>query len=87
MLIDVITFEIRDFATGQSSDYVMKNSAESYELIASHRSTRNIEFDQMFEFEFERKMRIPNYIRDIYELQSHAREYELDDIDEMVGVY
>lgn len=91
MLVNTITFEIRDFKTGQFEEFVVENSAETFEFIASHRKTRNIHFRQMFDFEFDRKCNKPKFLA-VAEAFANAFDNEdnlseLCDIDEMTGCY
>lgn len=83
MLIPTITFEIRNNEKGIVDEFVVENTIENQEKVFTHRFTRNIEFGQLFDFEFEKKQRIPSYF-----LGSHSEiEEMLDSVDEMVGVF
>lgn len=87
MLTPVITFEIRDFINNSFEKFVVPDVKGIYELVAGHRFTRSIQFDEKFSFE---KMSIPTFILEnlITEYISEFRpEFELDDVDEMVGMY
>ncbi len=59
MLIPTIAFDITDFKTGVSEHYLVDNSEINWERIAAHHFTRNIEFGQTFDFQFEKEMRMP----------------------------
>jgi len=93
MLIETIKFEIRDYTTGAAEQFVVENTATNYELIATQRNTRDIHFEQMFSFDFERKQNVPTFIL-TYEqdlifdaiqeyVNNHVLEFELDDVDQM----
>lgn len=91
MLVDIITFEIRDFATQQFEEFVVENTDCTYNFIASHRRTRNIQFSQMFDFEFARKEHSPKFlaVAEAFEnaFSNSDNLLEIDEIDEMVGTY
>ena len=91
MMINAITFEIRDFTTGNSEEFVVENNELNYDMIASHRYTRGIQFIDMFDFEFERKEHTPKFILFGEAVGMAFVENlgvaDLDSIDEMVGVY
>lgn len=91
MFVDTIHFEIRDFSTGQFEEFCVENRADFFEFIASHRFTRNIHFDHMFDFQFAREYKCPKFLR-VAEVFTAAFEKsenlsELDDVDEMMGVF
>lgn len=65
MLIKTITFEIHNFQTHISELFVVENTPEMQEKILTHRYTRNIQFDQMQDFQFRREMRIPSEFIDM----------------------
>lgn len=91
MLIEIITFEIRNFKNGTFADYVVENTPVNFELISAHKYTREISFGKMFDFEFVNNCKYPQFI----ELaEATAIAYfenkdivEIDDVDEMVGIY
>lgn len=91
MLVDIITFEIRDFTTQQFEEFVVENTACAFDFIASHRRTRNIQFSQMFDFEFARKEHSPKFlaVADAFvkAYENHDNLLEIDEIDEMNGTY
>lgn len=58
-MVKVIRFEIADFKKGTISEFIVENSAENWEKIASSRVTRGIQFDQMLDFQFEKEEMIP----------------------------
>lgn len=91
MLIDTITFEIRNFATGSFQEFVVENTNANYTLIAAHRFTRSIRLTKMFDFEFTAKEKTPKFIL-FGEIVATAYfenkdVEELDLIDEMIGIY
>jgi uncharacterized protein YwqG len=91
MLIETITFEIRNFNNGTAEQYVVTNSQVNFELISAHRFTREISFTKMFSFEFIAKANYPKFI-EFGEAVAMAfvENYdvaEIDDVDEMVGTY
>ena len=59
MLIPVIKFEIHNFAEQIFGEYMVSDTLENQEMIFSHRYTRNITFDRVFSFQFEKEMAIP----------------------------
>jgi hypothetical protein len=94
MLIETIQFEIRDFTNGTAESFMVHNTSVNYELIAAQRHTRDIQFTQVFDFQFNKEMHIPPFILD-YEadmlaemvqdfMDAHELEYELDNVDQMV---
>lgn len=91
MLIDVITFEIRDFKTGNSEEFVVEYSNANFDLIAQHRFTRDIQLTAMFDFEFISKERTPKFILFGESVAmawfENKSVMDIDDIDEMVGIY
>ena len=91
MLINAITFEIRDFTTGNSEQFIVENTEVNFEMIAGHRYTRDIQFTSMFDFEFERKEHTPKFILfgEVFEMALIENEgvADLDCVDEMVGVF
>lgn len=91
MLVNAITFEIRDYSTGVAESFVVEDTEFNYEMIASHRCTRDIHFTPMFDFEFERKECSPKFIEfgEAFEhaLTENENVIELDTVDEMVGCF
>lgn len=59
MLIPVIKFEIHNFTTNISEQFIVSNTPENQELVFTHRNTRNITFDRMFDLQFETEMNMP----------------------------
>lgn len=59
MLVNTIHFEIHNFQTSVSEKFVVIDSIENQEMILAHHYTRNIQFVQMFNFQFEKEMSIP----------------------------
>lgn len=59
MLVEVITFEIRNFTEDTSENFMVADTIENYEMIAAHRFTRQIQFVKKFDFQFENEMNIP----------------------------
>lgn len=82
MLISVISFEIHNPAAGIHDEFIIENTIWNQEKVFGHRYTRQIEFDQMFDFEFAKKRHIPAEMIDF----STELENELCDIDEMTGL-
>jgi hypothetical protein len=83
MLIEAITFEIRDFKNGIQEEFVVENTIENQEKVFSHRLTRDIKFTKFLDFDFGRKMRIPSdFLGEFTDV-----EPLIDPIDEMVGVF
>lgn len=82
MLISVIKFEIHNAAAGIHEEFIIENTIRNQEKVFTHRYTRQIEFDQMFSFQFAKEMRIPAEFIDF----STELENELCDIDEMTGM-
>jgi hypothetical protein len=58
-LTSVITFEIHNFTTHISEEFVIENTLDNQEMVFSHRNTRNIKFSQMFSFQYEKEMNMP----------------------------
>lgn len=91
MLIETITFEIRDFKHGTFEEFVVENTPVNFEMISSHRCTREIMFIQLLDFDFARKERIPTFIlfgeAVAVAFFENMNVSEIDDIDEMVGTY
>lgn len=59
MMIPTIKFEIRNFETNESEEFLIENTPENFEKVASHRYTRGIEFTQTFDFQYEKDMKVP----------------------------
>lgn len=59
MLNNVMTFDIHDFKTNITESYVVLNTEDNQEKVLTHRFTRNIQFSQMFSFQFDKEMRMP----------------------------
>jgi len=59
MLVKTISFDIHNFTTSETEEFVIQNTIENQELVFGHRYTRNIKLTEMFNFEFERRMRMP----------------------------
>lgn len=59
MLIETITFDIHDFKSNITESFIVENTIANQEMILTHRYTRNIKFDRMFDFQFESEMRMP----------------------------
>lgn len=59
MLISTISFEIRDFSTGEFEQFLVLNTIENQEMVFTHRFTRQIKIADMFEFQFNREMHMP----------------------------
>jgi hypothetical protein len=59
MFINVIKFDITDFKACTSESFVVENTIANQEMILTHRYTRHIVFDRMFDFQFENEMRMP----------------------------
>lgn len=59
MLIPTITFEIHNFETHISEEFLVENTDENWEKILGHRYTRNIQITKTFEFQFEKDERMP----------------------------
>jgi hypothetical protein len=91
MLVETITFEIRDFNTGAFEDCVVENTELNYSLISRHRFTRGIEFVKMFDFEFTGKAHTPKFIEFglavAESLEENKNIMNIDPIDEMVGTF
>ncbi len=83
MQISTISFEIRDFRTGDFENFRVENTISNQEKILAHRCTRNIRFEPMFDFQFAKERHYPTEMIDF----STETENELDEIDEMVGVF
>jgi hypothetical protein len=90
MLLETITFEMHNFKTGVSEEFLVENTELHFAAIARQRFSRNIRFTQTFDFQFTKEYRAPKFIEfaDAVEA-SLSSDYsgELDEIDEMVGVY
>lgn len=83
MLIPVIKFEIVDFKAGMVEEFFIENTIENQEKVFTNRYTRNITFDQAFDFEFIKKQHFPSeFIHFSTELEN-----ELCEVDEMTGVF
>jgi hypothetical protein len=91
MLINVIQFEIRNFANGSFEQFTVENTADNFELITSHRCTRGIQFETVFDFQFERIEKTPQFMelaRSVADsFNKNGEMMELCEIDEMVGAY
>lgn len=59
MLIPVIKFEIHNYKDQIFGEFMVQDSVENQEMIFSHRYTRNITFEKVFSFQFEKEMAIP----------------------------
>jgi hypothetical protein len=59
MLIKTITFEIPNLQDSTTEEFIVENTPENYEMVMTHRRTRNIKFDRAFDFEFEKIERMP----------------------------
>lgn len=83
MLISTIEFEIHNAAKGIHEEFVIENTVLNQEKVFAHHYTRGITFSQMFDFEFSHKCNIPaEFIQFSTELEN-----ELDETDEMVGIF
>ena len=92
MLIETIKFEIRNFQNGTAETFIIANTPGVYEMVASHRKTRDIEFKDMFDFEFvSKRTKAPKFIQFGLSVANALIENEMleeiDEIDEMVGTY
>jgi hypothetical protein len=88
MLIEVITFEIRNFNTGTAEEFCIVDTELNYSMVASHPKTRGISFKSMFDFEFTHKQSVPKFIRfGAAVADAFENEIEIDEVDEMVGMY
>jgi hypothetical protein len=93
MLIETIEFEIHNFELHTDESYLVENTETNYALIAGHKSTRNIHFTKTFHFQFAKETRTPAFIIEALEiavedyLSEYEREFELDEVDEMVGAF
>ena len=91
MLVETITFEIRDFKTGQVEEFVIEDTPTNYDLVAHHRFTRGINFIKMFDFQFVSRQHTPKFIEfgaTVAEsLKENEKVMDIDDVDEMVGTY
>lgn len=96
MMIPTIKFEIRNFKTGEFATYLIENTALNYELVATHRYTRDIVVGETFSFQFEKEMNVPAFIVEYYDamiteavetfIDANRIAFEIDDVDEMVGM-
>lgn len=95
MEISVIKFDVHDFSTGISEEFIVENNEFMQELVFSHKYTRCIRFDKVFDFQFSRLRRVPQFILEYLIFidmvdtwnESHSNEQNLDYVDDMVGVY
>lgn len=66
MLIPTIEFDVTNFTTGESTHHIVENTEDNWELIAHSRNTRNIEFNQTFDFQFtnlQKELGVPKFIQ------------------------
>jgi len=82
MLTSAIKFEIRNIKAGIQEQFLILNTVWNQEKVFSHRYTREIEFVEVFDFQFAKEMRIPAEMID----WSTELENELCDVDEMTGI-
>jgi hypothetical protein len=93
MLIETIEFEIHNFELHTDESYLVENTETNYALIAANKWTRNIHFTKTFHFQFEKENRTPEFIIEALEiavddyLSEFEIEFELDEVDEMVGTF
>ena len=59
MLIETIAFEIHDFTTNTSEQFLVENTDDNWEMILAHKFTRQIKAGKTFNFQFEKEMNIP----------------------------
>jgi len=59
MLIETIQFEIHNFLNNTSDEYTIENTIENQEMVLGHRFTRQIHFVKMYDFQYEKEMRLP----------------------------
>lgn len=94
MLIETISFQLYSpIGNGyvNSEQFLVENTPENQELIWPQRHVREIEFGQMFDFQFSREKREPKFIQfgnavlDAFDNDSDV-QLEIDDIDEMTGM-
>lgn len=89
MLVDAISFEIRDFTTGTFEEFLVPDTADNFALIAGHRFTRQIQFVKKFDFQYNHEHKAPAFmIESLFTqfMNAHSTEFELDTVDEMYGV-
>jgi hypothetical protein len=58
-MLHVIRFDIHNYADNATEEFIIENTIENEELVFTHRYTRNIRFDKMLDFQFEKEMRTP----------------------------
>ncbi len=90
MLISTISFDVHDFKNNISQSFIVENTIENLELIEGHRFTRAISFAKEFDFDFNRKSKMPTFMIEAFTLQLNSyseEENEIDEIDEMVGTF
>lgn len=91
MLVNTISFEIRDFTTNSFTEYCVLATEDNYAAIAQQRFTRNIQIGQMFDFEYSRKQHAPKFVLFanalILAFENEDNLLDIDDVDEMVGTF
>lgn len=99
MLVKAISFDIHDFKNHTDESFLVPDVGCNYEMIAGEKFVRAVHFVKIFDFQFEKEMRVPAfmienlaaaYVED-YNAESELRPgYELDEmdqVDEMVGMF
>lgn len=89
MLIETIAFELHNFKTGESEEFLIEDTELNYASVMRQRFTRNIKFAKVFDFQFEKERKAPKFI-EFAEAVADAvftPEPVIDPIDEMVGSF
>lgn len=58
-LIAAIRFDIHDFQNNTTEEFLIENTIENQEKVLGHRKTRNIRFEKVFSFQFDKEMAMP----------------------------
>lgn len=92
MLIPTIQFEIRNFSDNSFEKFIVQDTELNYALIAANHFTRDIQFVNMFDFQYDREKKAPQFV-EFADAFTHAVSencggaLEIDPIDEMVGTF
>lgn len=92
-LVNAIEFEIHNFTTNTSVQFLIPDTNNNYELIAAQRFTRSIKFVKVFDFQYRKEVKAPAFIleslvMDYLESLNEMREgFDIIDSDEMVGAF
>jgi hypothetical protein len=89
MLIETITFEVRNFTTHEFENFVIEDNDTNYTMVMQHRFTRNIKFVKKFDFQFEKERKAPKFIEFATAVADSlfSADPAIDEIDEMVGTF